>query len=269
MEAAMTTGEKISILRKNNNYTQEQLADILGVSRQAISKWESGSAYPETDKLIRISELFNCSLDYLLKQSETKTSKAESGEPELVTLKKTLFSERKSSKTLWGLPLWHIGKNAKGIIAVGVNAKGVIAVGVKAVGVISIGVLSLGMFTYGALALGLISLGFISVGAVSAGCFAIGLMAAGAVSLGVISTGAVAVGDFSIGALAVGKYFAYGSASRGMIAIGEKSASGSLFEHVGDLSDISFDPKLVKSILDENVPVYLNWAKNIIEWFIA
>lgn len=43
----MTLGDKISKLRKENNYTQEQLADILGVSRQAISKWESDLTYPE------------------------------------------------------------------------------------------------------------------------------------------------------------------------------------------------------------------------------
>lgn len=53
----MTLGEKLSKLRKENNYTQEQLADILSVSRQAISKWESNITYPETDKLIRMSEL--------------------------------------------------------------------------------------------------------------------------------------------------------------------------------------------------------------------
>ena len=63
----MTLGDKLSRLRKENNYTQEQLADILGVSRQAISKWESDVAYPETDKLIRLSALYRCSLDYLVK----------------------------------------------------------------------------------------------------------------------------------------------------------------------------------------------------------
>lgn len=54
----MTFGEKLSKLRKTKNYTQEQLAELLGVSRQSISKWESDAAYPETDKLIRICELF-------------------------------------------------------------------------------------------------------------------------------------------------------------------------------------------------------------------
>lgn len=63
----MTFGEKLSKLRKENNYTQEQLANIINVSRQSVSKWESNAAYPETDKLISLSRLFECSTDYLLK----------------------------------------------------------------------------------------------------------------------------------------------------------------------------------------------------------
>lgn len=66
----MTLGEKISKFRKSNNITQEQLASILGVSRQAISKWESDVTYPETEKLLKMSKLFKCSLDYLLKENE-------------------------------------------------------------------------------------------------------------------------------------------------------------------------------------------------------
>lgn len=64
----MTLGEKIAIQRKELNYTQEQLADILGVSRQSISKWESDIVYPETEKLIELGKLFDCSMDYLLKE---------------------------------------------------------------------------------------------------------------------------------------------------------------------------------------------------------
>ncbi|MFA5006702.1 MAG: helix-turn-helix transcriptional regulator [Candidatus Izemoplasmatales bacterium] len=63
----MTTGAKIQELRKKQNITQEQLADHLGVSRQSVSKWESGGAYPETDKLVRLGSLFHVSLDYLLR----------------------------------------------------------------------------------------------------------------------------------------------------------------------------------------------------------
>lgn len=68
----MTLGEKITKQRKELNYTQEQLADILKVSRQSISKWESDIAYPETDKLIQLGKLFDCSMDYLLKEEITE-----------------------------------------------------------------------------------------------------------------------------------------------------------------------------------------------------
>ena len=81
----MTLGEKITKQRKELNYTQEQLADILGVSRQSISKWESDIAYPETDKLIELGKLFECSMDYLLKENVTeKCDVQESGFTEKV-----------------------------------------------------------------------------------------------------------------------------------------------------------------------------------------
>ena len=63
----MTIGEKLAKLRKENNLTQEQFAEILHVSRQSVSKWELNSVYPDTEKLIKICKLFDCSLDYLLK----------------------------------------------------------------------------------------------------------------------------------------------------------------------------------------------------------
>ena len=52
----MKTGDKIAKLRKQNNLTQDQLASLLKVSRQSVSKWESNITYPETDKIIRISK---------------------------------------------------------------------------------------------------------------------------------------------------------------------------------------------------------------------
>lgn len=64
----MTTGEKIAMLRKRKNITQEQLAEILGVSRQSVSRWEMDQAFPETEKLIRLSGLFSCSIDFLLSE---------------------------------------------------------------------------------------------------------------------------------------------------------------------------------------------------------
>ncbi len=57
--------EKIYALRKKNEWSQEQLAERIGVSRQAISKWESGTSTPELEKLIALSECFNISVDEL------------------------------------------------------------------------------------------------------------------------------------------------------------------------------------------------------------
>ena len=84
-----------------------------------------------------MSELFNCSLDYLLKESEESDNKNQHNE-EILFFRKHL-RERKSEKTVWGMPLWHIGRNARGFVAVGLNARGVIAVGLKAKGIVSLG----------------------------------------------------------------------------------------------------------------------------------
>ena len=122
----MTLGEKLSKLRKEYNYTQEQLADILGVSRQSISKWESDIAYPETDKLIKMGKLFECSMDYLLNEDITEKKGLQPTEKESIwdKLKKHLH-ERKSEKMIFGMPLYHIGRNAHGFFAIGFKARGV------------------------------------------------------------------------------------------------------------------------------------------------
>ena len=66
----MIFSEKLQILRKNKGYTQEALAEKLGVSRQAVAKWESGQIYPDISNLIAISELMNVSVDYLVKDQD-------------------------------------------------------------------------------------------------------------------------------------------------------------------------------------------------------
>lgn len=80
----MALSDKLYMLRKKSGLSQEQLAEQLSVSRQAISKWESGQSVPESEKLVAISNYFKVSLDYLLKNdneyeqqfgnSETETS---------------------------------------------------------------------------------------------------------------------------------------------------------------------------------------------------
>lgn len=63
----MSFGNNLQVLRKEKNLSQEKLADDLNVSRQCISKWEMDSAYPETEKLIALSEYFDVSIDTLVK----------------------------------------------------------------------------------------------------------------------------------------------------------------------------------------------------------
>lgn len=66
----MTFDNKLRKLRKDKNMSQEDLALTLGVSRQAVSKWENGQGYPETDKIIAIGRLFGVTTDYLLVDGE-------------------------------------------------------------------------------------------------------------------------------------------------------------------------------------------------------
>lgn len=64
----MKLAEKIQVLRKRKGYSQEELASVCKVSRQSISKWEADISFPETDKLIILSNLFQVTIDVLLKE---------------------------------------------------------------------------------------------------------------------------------------------------------------------------------------------------------
>ena len=61
----MSVGERIADLRKEQNLSQGNLADALGISRQAVSKWENDQAYPDTLKLIQLAEVLNTEVEYL------------------------------------------------------------------------------------------------------------------------------------------------------------------------------------------------------------
>lgn len=62
----MSFGNKLAEARRAKNLTQEQLAEQLEVTRQAVSRWESDAAYPETDKIVRMARILEVSCDYLL-----------------------------------------------------------------------------------------------------------------------------------------------------------------------------------------------------------
>ena len=62
----MSFRENLQHMRAAHNMTQEQLAMLLGVSRQSVTKWESEKSYPEMDKLLRMCQIFDCTLDELV-----------------------------------------------------------------------------------------------------------------------------------------------------------------------------------------------------------
>ena len=106
----MTFGEKIQKLRKEAGLSQEELSYQLGVSRQAISKWERDNGYPETEKIVRMSKLFNVSLDYLLNEEDTEKTEISPDE-------KGIYVSREMAN---GFLLYQKWKHLRIAIAVGI-----------------------------------------------------------------------------------------------------------------------------------------------------
>ena len=69
----MTLGQRIQKGRKEAGLSQEELAEQLGVSRQAVSRWENDNGYPEMEKIIRLSQIYQVSLDYLVGNEQEKS----------------------------------------------------------------------------------------------------------------------------------------------------------------------------------------------------
>lgn len=68
----MTFADKLQKLRKAKRLSQEDLAERCGVTRQSVSKWETGLGYPETEKLLMLCDLLEVNLDYLLRDIKEK-----------------------------------------------------------------------------------------------------------------------------------------------------------------------------------------------------
>lgn len=77
----MTLGDKIFQLRKQAGWSQEELAEQCGVSRQSVSKWEINQSVPDLDKLVTLSRLFGVTTDYLLKEEHEEAVYQDTGEP--------------------------------------------------------------------------------------------------------------------------------------------------------------------------------------------
>ena len=132
--------QRLYRLRKERGISQEELADIVGVSRQAVQKWESGASQPNMDNLVAISTYFGVTLDYLLKGTQPPPA----GDPpqtQTVYVPMGWHYEYKSRRTLLGLPLVHVNLGRYGIRW----ARGIIAVGNVATGGLAVGGLSPGL----------------------------------------------------------------------------------------------------------------------------
>lgn len=214
----MSFAEKLMELRKQKGWSQEELGDKLGVTRQTVSKWELGATTPEMEKLAAISDLFGITTDELIKGC---TSQSQSPTEQTVIVHKKKH-EYRSKKTWHGMPLVHIAKNAKGVVAIGLRARGIVSIGLLSMGLASIGLLSLGIISIGCLALG----AFVC-GTVAAGVFALGGVAAGVFALGGVAFGWVSFGGASFGVYTVGGYangqIAVGGIAKGVIAVGDEA----------------------------------------------
>lgn len=84
---SLQLGTKLADLRKRNGYSQETLAEKLGISRQAVSKWERGESTPDTDTLIELSRLYAVSLDELVGNEPKQEKKEEKTEKKKIHVK--------------------------------------------------------------------------------------------------------------------------------------------------------------------------------------
>jgi len=81
----MTLGEKIKMYRSQNGLSQEKIAELVGVSRQAVTKWESGQSAPSTTNLITLAEIFKISMDDLVSGvSQTGLAERKQGVAKLI-----------------------------------------------------------------------------------------------------------------------------------------------------------------------------------------
>ena len=205
----MTFSEKLMDLRRKSGLSQEQLADRLGVTRQSVSKWESGTAMPELVKLISLSDIFGVSVDYLVKDYLEEPESAGGGDDlsaqQAVRLEKKVDEltnyvkgrvYRFDSKTrIFGLPLVSIrfGFVRNGKLSMDNVARGIIAIGNAAIGVVAIGIVGVGLFTFGVVGLGLLSLGIVAAGLGAFGVAALGYLALGVSAVGVYTGGVAAI----------------------------------------------------------------------------
>lgn len=251
-------------LRRERGISQEELANIIGVPRQAVQKWESGASQPNMDNLVAISAYFGVTLDYLLKGDEPGWDDPDmpfEDASQVVCVPYRTHYEYKSSTTLFGLPLVHINVGRFGLY----RARGVIAVGNVATGVVSIGLISAGLLSFGCLSLGLLAMGAAALGLAALGGIALGAgIAAGGLAVGWLAIGGLAKGVYAAGGLAFAEKVAAGGAAFGHIAIGDAVEGAVTFSNHGG-AEISSGA--VRSAILQAFPTIPRWLLTLFTSF--
>lgn len=209
----MTLSNNLTILRKRKGYSQEELAYQLGVSRQSVSKWELGQSEPELDRIIKIADFFEVTVDELVRDEEVTYigEKSINHQTLKAAIREAYHYEYKSQWHIGGVPLVHINVGRGRYVAKGVIAFGNVAIGV---------------FSLGGLAIGLLSIGGLAIGGLSLAGLALGILAIGGASIGYIALGGFALGIYACGGLAIASKLAMGGVAHGYVAIGS-SVKGS------------------------------------------
>ena len=261
----MNFAEHLMTLRRQRGWSQEELGNQVGVTRQTVSKWEMGQSTPELEKRVALSRLFGMSIDQLvgLEAVGGRPDPWEVPEKPSRACVGGILYEYISPVKVFGLPLIHVrfGYGPR-------LAKGIIAIGNCAVGVVALGSCSLGLLSFGGLSLGL-------------------LFALGGVSFGLAALGGLAVGGFAVGGCAVGQWLAIGGgAFSNYLAVGGGAWStglaigGSAFGHVAVgtteasgafpyLQQYGYHIEDVWYAVKSEFPHMWGWVKGVIQWALG
>ena len=250
--------ERLFDLRRQAGLSQEELANLLNVTRQAVQKWEAGTSRPDMDNLVSLAEYFKVSLDYLVtgKESSPPPQPAQT----VVNNYYHPWYEYRSKRTLFGLPLVHINFGIAPRVA-----RGIIAIGNISIGVLSVGGLALGLLSFGGLALGLLLvLAGVGVGAIAFGGLSVGILATGGFALGWFVWGGITYGVYSVGGLAFASKIAVGGVASAPLAFGNevKGAQTWIVPPGGLPAD---QLSAACAAIEANAP---RWVANILEFFV-
>jgi|MucameStandDraft_1065616.scaffolds.fasta_scaffold01171_46 transcriptional regulator with XRE-family HTH domain len=261
----MNFAEHLMSLRRQRGWSQEELGNQVGVTRQTVSKWEMGQSTPELEKLVELARLFNMSIDRLvgLEGAEERGGGFTYQQTRAEMRSLGVYYEYISPIKVFGLPLVHIRlgfgpRLAKGIVAIGNCAVGVVAVGGCSLGLVSLGGLTLGLLlAFGGLSLGLVALGGVAIGGFAVGGCAIGQW---------LAIGGGAFSNYlAIGGGAWSRGVAIGGSAYGHVAVGINEAQGAfpyLQKYGYHIEDVWY---AVKS----EFPHMWSWVRDVIQWALG